>query len=86
MSTTASANTRGSFTRISRLSSFNSPRVSSKVKLPETPSAPGSALLASMPNRVKAPLPEKLLGSSGVPVQANLPFVTLPRRSRATRS
>ena len=35
---------------------------------------------------VIAPLPEKLLGSSGVPVQANLPFVTLPRRSRATRS
>ena len=53
-----SANTRGSDTRMSRLSSFRSPRVSSNVKLPDTLAAPGSASLAAMPKRVKAPLPE----------------------------
>ena len=45
---------------MSWLSSVSSPRDSSKVKLPETLSAPGSALLAAMPKREKAPLPEKL--------------------------
>ena len=45
---------------MSRLSSFKSPRVSSNVKLPDTPAAPGIAALAAMPKRANAPLPENL--------------------------
>jgi hypothetical protein len=43
---------------MSRLSSFSSPFTSSNVNLPYTLAAPGSASLAAMPKRVKAPLPE----------------------------
>ena len=74
-----SANTRGTITCMSRLSSFKSPRFSSNVKLPDTPDAPGSASLGSKPKRANAPLPENCVGASGNPCHANLPFDTLPR-------